>query len=182
MDTLEAYETAERRGGGEAHFEFPGQNGEGGVGVKKQWHQCRREAGGGPLVRGQDGCAASGGSPSSLGRGPRGEQTARFVVCAAVEALPAGFCVGRTSAQHPLPRGACLFPANFCLCPETFSCSGPPIFQQERWEQGQLLPPSSPSSLSPLFLSPADSQQTREGLLGVSIRMKWFGPDCITRV
>ena len=119
---------------------------------------------------------------SALGRGPRGEQTARFVVCAAVEALPAGFCVGRTSAQHPLPRGACLFPANFCLCPETFSCSGPPIFQQERWEQGQLLPPSSPSSLSPLFLSPADSQQTREGLLGVSIRMKWFGPDCITRV
>lgn len=41
VDTLEAYETAERRGGGEAHSEFPGQNGEGGVGVKKQWRQCR---------------------------------------------------------------------------------------------------------------------------------------------
>ena len=40
VDTLEAYETAERRGGGEAHSEFPGQNGEG-VGVKKQWRQCR---------------------------------------------------------------------------------------------------------------------------------------------
>lgn len=122
--------------------------------MKKQWHQCHREASRMSPSQRPRRLRSLGREPLLAGEGAQGRADSPpccFMVCAAVEALPAGFCVGRTdSALRPLPRGPCLFPANFWLCPETFSCSGPPIFQQERWEQGQVLPLSSPHAF-PLF-------------------------------
>ena len=82
--------------------------------------------------------------PLLAGEGAQGQADSPprcFIVCAAVEALPAGFCVGRTdSALRPLSRGPYLFPANFWLCPETFSCSGPPIFSRRDGSRARSSP------------------------------------------